>query len=333
MYCGPGTAAFRDVCLPDGGGSGTSSGGGGSGTAVGSGGGSSAVGSGGGSPSGVGGGGGSSTGGGGGATSSAGGGPPQDKYAVLVSASKVPSDGYSAIPVLAIGLLANDKASMEQVLLTVNPGTAGTLSPATLMLGPLGGPSTFTPCNSAQQPSCKGTFTVELALAKDPKVVVASSDIVELVTPTGVGSPAPCLLGGDTLYFDGDAGDYIHPGKDTINAGSWSASGSDFLVSVNVNPSNSKQGSYWSLQFSSNKLNKALNAQVYEGAERYPFEPPGKPGLSITGSGKGCNTLSGRFQIHELTSLNGTITGFTATFEQHCEKGAAALRGCVHYQN
>jgi hypothetical protein len=26
------------------------------------------------------------------------------------------------------------------------------------------------------------------------------------------------------------------------------------------------------------------------------------------------------------------VNGFTASWEQHCEEGAAQMRGCVHYQ-
>jgi hypothetical protein len=80
------------------------------------------------------------------------------------------------------------------------------------------------------------------------------------------------------------------------------------------------------------QLNKPLDAQVYSDAQRDPFEMPGHPGLSITGDGRGCNTLTGSFQIEDLTMTGATVTSFTATFEQHCEGGGAALRGCVHFQ-
>jgi heat shock protein HslJ len=69
---------------------------------------------------------------------------------------------------------------------------------------------------------------------------------------------------------------------------------------------------------------------IYDNAQRYPFESVGDPGLSIFGNGAGCNTVTGSYQVEELTLTAGGGTSFTATFEQHCEGAAPALRGCVH---
>jgi hypothetical protein len=66
-------------------------------------------------------------------------------------------------------------------------------------------------------------------------------------------------------------------------------------------------------------------------AERSAFASPGHPGIDISGDGRGCNTITGRFEIRELTWSGGVLNAFTATFEQHCEGGSATLRGCVHY--
>ncbi|MEL7368741.1 MAG: hypothetical protein AAFN74_07510, partial [Myxococcota bacterium] len=71
---------------------------------------------------------------------------------------------------------------------------------------------------------------------------------------------------------------------------------------------------------------------VYPMAERYPFHPPGVAGLSIFGDGRGCNRLSGRFQIHRLVVEAGTVQAFEATFEQFCEQSAMdVLRGCIKF--
>jgi hypothetical protein len=40
----------------------------------------------------------------------------------------------------------------------------------------------------------------------------------------------------------------------------------------------------------------------YTGALRYPFND-GAPGLSIAGDGRGCNTLTGQFDVHEIWSV------------------------------
>jgi hypothetical protein len=70
----------------------------------------------------------------------------------------------------------------------------------------------------------------------------------------------------------------------------------------------------------------------YEGAERYPFQAAGKPGLSVSGSGRGCNKLIGRFNVTVAeTDSNNNIIAFGAEFEQHCEGLTAALLGTVRY--
>lgn len=67
---------------------------------------------------------------------------------------------------------------------------------------------------------------------------------------------------------------------------------------------------------------------AYEGAMRYPFNPSGTPGLDVYGDGRGCNSVTGRFDVFEAVfGPNGYIERFHAQFEQHCEGGEPALRG------
>ncbi len=62
------------------------------------------------------------------------------------------------------------------------------------------------------------------------------------------------------------------------------------------------------------------------------LEDPGHPGLDVSGDGRGCNTLCGSFQIHEL-EVNGTqLERLAATLEQNCECGTSTLRGCIVYE-
>lgn len=69
-----------------------------------------------------------------------------------------------------------------------------------------------------------------------------------------------------------------------------------------------------------------LPGRTYTGATRYPFNS-GNAGLSVSGSGRGCNTLTGQFTVHEATYADGYLTSFRIAFEQHCEGLAPALRG------
>ena len=255
------------------------------------------------------------------------------RYEIRVPVTELPADGFSKIPILAIGTNADGTPSKAPVVLAVSRPDAGTISPASVTLTTLGATTYLTPCNSATTPTCVGTFTITLALAGDPTTPVARSVTLTLVAPTGVGSTAPCLGGGNVIFFDGDAGDYIHKGTDTIKLGTWRASPvSTDTITIHVDPSDPKQGLWWDLEFSSRAIPAKLAPQVYEGAERAPFASPGHPGIDLGGDGRGCNTISGRFQIETLEFSGSALKAFTATFEQHCEGGSAALRGCVHYE-
>jgi hypothetical protein len=143
----------------------------------------------------------------------------------------------------------------------------------------------------------------------------------------------PCLIDENVVFFDGDEGDFIHPGKDIITKASWSGTVSSNWVLISLEPNDPSQGDHWLLEFSSEQLSEPLQVKAYEDAERAPFASPGHPGLNVTGDYKGCNILLGRFVIYEISSNgSGLVTDFTASFEQHCEGSPPALRGCVHFK-
>ena len=65
---------------------------------------------------------------------------------------------------------------------------------------------------------------------------------------------------------------------------------------------------------------------------RYPFQPAGVPGLAVAGDGRGCNVLTGSFQVLQAVYGPGnTLVAFDAIFEQHCEGATPALRGQIRY--
>jgi len=146
----------------------------------------------------------------------------------------------------------------------------------------------------------------------------------------------PCSVSSsiNTLVLDGDTKDFVHPGLAVIQHGKWglSSDGSmtPFFIHVSLTPDDPKLGLWWDLEFSSKELNEPLAPKTYTGAERAPFASSGHPGLEISGDGRGCNMLSGTFTVRSFGVTNSTVTSLTADFEQHCEKGAPALRGCVH---
>ena len=79
------------------------------------------------------------------------------------------------------------------------------------------------------------------------------------------------------------------------------------------------------------QLGTALTPGVYEMAQRASFAQPGHPGIDIGGDGRGCNTITGRFQVKDYTRDATGVVSATISFEQHCEGGPSVLNGCIHY--
>ena len=131
------------------------------------------------------------------------------------------------------------------------------------------------------------------------------------------------------LFLDSQPGDYIGGGVQhtvTPATGSFTASRNfDNGVSISVNTT----GGVWSLAFAA-PGDATLTPGTYDNATRWPFQSPTNPGLSISGMGRGCNTLTGNFIVREAVyGATGEVQAFAADFEQHCEGGAAALLGSI----
>jgi hypothetical protein len=139
---------------------------------------------------------------------------------------------------------------------------------------------------------------------------------------------------GSFLSFTSEPGDYIGQGQSRI----FTPTDSDFTamasadgreMAVSIFPQNAENGVFWFLHLAA-PSGQQLVPGVYEGATRWPFQPPGEPGLDFSGDGRGCNTLTGRFEVHDaLFGPLGYLERFRATFEQHCEGAPASLFGEV----
>jgi hypothetical protein len=134
------------------------------------------------------------------------------------------------------------------------------------------------------------------------------------------------------LSFSSDAGDYIGGGRtDRLehHDGEWraeaylgpSGAGVDH-VSIRLDGTE-----WWNLDFGSSR-GDLLVPRRYDFAERWPSYDPPRPGLSVGGNGRGCNTLRGEFTVYELVvGPGGAVQRFHANFRQHCEGDVPALTG------
>jgi hypothetical protein len=166
------------------------------------------------------------------------------------------------------------------------------------------------------------------ACGVDAPAPVAPSSITVGVT----GAPASQTL----LAFASDPGDYIGAGQTRtyyLGDGTWNArfdNASRGHVSVSItNFQQTGNSFWWSIDFAAPR-GQPLTPGTYEAARRYPFQPDSQPGLSFSGSGRGCNTLTGRFVVTDIQiGPANSVDRFAASFEQNCEGSSPALRGEV----
>ncbi len=146
-----------------------------------------------------------------------------------------------------------------------------------------------------------------------------------LWTPVGFTPPV-----GNYVHLESDAGDYIGGGATydysaasaTIGA---TASGGHLSLNVTSN------SDWWFGDFQAMSTLASLEAGYYGNLQRYPFHNPIRGGLSWSGNGRGCNTLTGWFVVDAVTYSGSTLTSIDLRFEQHCEGGAPALHGQLHW--
>jgi hypothetical protein len=193
------------------------------------------------------------------------------------------------------------------------------------------------------------TVTVDslgLATGVQPSVgtrVVARSGLVaDTVRVTVGGTPRPVLPVPSTLwkpsvgavptdrnyvYLQSDAGDYIGSGQTSTytqaNAVLTAAvSGGRFTMGV----------AGWNGTFQAMSSISQLQPGYYGNLTRYPFHDPLKGGLSWSGNGRGCNTLTGWFAVDSITYDGSALIQIDVRFEQHCEGGTPALHGAIHWR-
>lgn len=146
----------------------------------------------------------------------------------------------------------------------------------------------------------------------------------------GQGNVCDQVQGATLVYLDSRPGDYIGGGRQWLftpeDGGPITASvGGTGFVQVSAGGFN--------FYFAARQT-ESLEVGSYEGATRYPFNEPTEPGLSVSGNGRGCNQLTGRFDVLEITRQpDGRVRNLAIDFEQHCEGGSAPLFGLVRYNS
>ena len=156
-------------------------------------------------------------------------------------------------------------------------------------------------------------------------VVTASVASVAAAATPAFAATAPTTFvtmigGGD--YIGQSINQLFHPGNGTVTV-----NGSASLLTVDVS------GGTYNKAFTLNlkaPAGQTLQPGVYDNAMRYPFQTGTSPGLSVFGDGRGCNTVSGRFVVHDVAlAENNVVNRFSATYEHHCGNDVKSLIGQI----
>ncbi|MFC6017983.1 hypothetical protein ACFP2T_17410 [Plantactinospora solaniradicis] len=89
---------------------------------------------------------------------------------------------------------------------------------------------------------------------------------------------------------------------------------------------------YWSMSFAP-PVGEQLHPGNYPNAERAGFQSGRAPGLDVSYQSSGCNTVHGRFTIHQIAfDGTGTISMLDATFVRRCSPAEPAVTGTLKYR-
>jgi hypothetical protein len=147
------------------------------------------------------------------------------------------------------------------------------------------------------------------------------------IEDVGVSEPNEPLPANGYVKFISDPGDYIGQGKEhnfSDKNGIFSVVGDKNSISINF-----EGDDHWSFDFAAPR-DKELMVGEYLSAQRAAFQNPVKPGIDISGAGRGCNTISGKFDVTQIEFLDSkTPIRFAAEFEQHCDEGDPKLTGVI----
>jgi hypothetical protein len=162
------------------------------------------------------------------------------------------------------------------------------------------------------------------------------------VRAIGSGVPYQALLDSDTFDLLGltnftlnsQPGDFIGHGQHIARSDAGATmtlqtlSGEAAYVSFQTS---TPSVSFWDFHFAA-KGGQVLIPGIYNGAKRWP-QPSTVPGLHVSGNGRACNSLFGRFIVLDVEQVNDQYTRFAADFEQHCNGNPVALFGSVRFHS
>jgi hypothetical protein len=163
-----------------------------------------------------------------------------------------------------------------------------------------------------------------------------SRDCTAIPGPGGIAcvARAPASRPWATLTLAGEPGDYVTGGLEYhFTSANGPFQGSRYFANsalISFNGVAGGEGHNWSVVLGA-PGGALLTPGTYQNAERFPSEE-GHPWMDVFGDGRGCNTITGKFDVTEVVyGPYQLIDRLSATFEQHCEGGVPALRGAIDF--
>lgn len=139
---------------------------------------------------------------------------------------------------------------------------------------------------------------------------------------------------GNYIYTESDAGDYIGQGQSqTFTPASATITVSGVDANLNVSVTGDGYSFWWYGNFAAMNSLTQLEPGYYGDLMRYPFHNPVRGGMDWSGSGRGCNTLTGWFVVDNVVYEAGNLKAIDLRFSQNCEGAPEALRGKIHWVN
>jgi hypothetical protein len=257
------------------------------------------------------------------------------RFELRVKSRDISADRLHPISVLALGTNTDGTLVNEEAILSIDRPGAGVFSRSRIRLGEMGALTHYKPCSSTEL-GCLGPVRFSMALASDPRTIVATLDANLVGVPAGSNASA-CETPSNVMFFDGT--DQVYSGTLSVVDAGWGVNGRPDRLRLRVEPNNAVQGRWWDLEFSTEALGTAMTPGVYENARRpNPGNGGGngngngnmRPGLEIRGQDARCNgDLGGRFEVHSYEVVDDVVTSALISFEQRCAGAARSLRGCV----
>jgi hypothetical protein len=133
------------------------------------------------------------------------------------------------------------------------------------------------------------------------------------------------------VAFYGDSSDFISQGQARLFTPAsvhmhLEANGGGEVTAYVNDQANSES---WNFTVSAPR-GQSLTPGLYDNATRSPFREGSHPGLDVSGDGRGCNTLEGRFEVKDIAfKPDGQPERLWVVFEQHCDRTNAAAFGEV----